>query len=138
MVKNPDVHVILRTLTPISSQVSAVACLYVYVILTYNLWLNINFSVIRQLEPSYDDDDDVDDDQDLEIVDLRECECIKVLMSVYPQLVRHWRAAGSISKTVHYLMEASAAAISTHDNMKVGDIHQHTITWRSVISINTQ
>ena len=55
----------------------------------------------------------------LDSIDLRECECMQILSCVYPQLVRHWRAAGSVRQTVHFLMEASAAAIAVQDNMQV-------------------
>ncbi|XP_014673338.1 PREDICTED: adenylate cyclase type 10-like [Priapulus caudatus] len=48
-----------------------------------------------------------------EDVDLRNCQCNEVLAYVYPQLVRHWRAAGRSGKTVHALTEAGAAGIAT-------------------------
>ncbi|XP_070579239.1 adenylate cyclase type 10-like [Ptychodera flava] len=50
-------------------------------------------------------------------IDLRDCECPQVLASVYPQLVRHWRAASNTGRTIHFLTEAGGAAISTHNNM---------------------
>ena len=37
---------------------------------------------------------------------------------MYPQLVRHWRAAGDIHKTLEYLIEAGSAAVSTFNNME--------------------
>nr|XP_006812107.1 PREDICTED: adenylate cyclase type 10-like [Saccoglossus kowalevskii] len=40
------------------------------------------------------------------------------LVTVYPQLIRHWRAAGSNSKTRHYLIKAGSIAISTGHNMQ--------------------
>ena len=51
--------------------------------------------------------------------DMRECECMQVLLHVYPQLVRHWKAAGNIEKVVHFLMEASAAAIAIEESLQV-------------------
>lgn len=44
---------------------------------------------------------------------------MNVLVKVYPKLVHHWRASGNIERTLHFLMEASAAAIAILDNMKV-------------------
>ena len=51
-------------------------------------------------------------------VDLQDCQCDEVLAHVYPQLVRHWRAAGDIHKTLEYLIEAGSAAVSTFNNME--------------------
>ncbi|CAH1791954.1 unnamed protein product [Owenia fusiformis] len=51
-------------------------------------------------------------------VDFRSCECVNILASVYPQLVRHWRSAGNVGKTVHFLLEAAAAATATHNTMQ--------------------
>ncbi|XP_077990637.1 adenylate cyclase type 10-like [Glandiceps talaboti] len=50
-------------------------------------------------------------------IDLRDCECPQVLASVYPQLVRHWRAANNTDRTVHFLTEAGGAAVATHNTM---------------------
>ncbi|XP_038075913.1 adenylate cyclase type 10-like [Patiria miniata] len=55
---------------------------------------------------------------DFEQMDLRECRCTDVLNSVYPQLVRHWRAACHTVKTVHFLSEAGSAAVATGNNMQ--------------------
>ena len=57
---------------------------------------------------------------DFERMDLRECHCTDVLNLVYPQLVRHWRAACHTVKAVHFLSEAGSAALATGNNMQVG------------------
>ena len=51
-------------------------------------------------------------------VNLQDCHCDEVSAHVYPQLVRHWRAAGDIHKTLEYLVEAGSAAVSTFNNME--------------------
>ena len=56
---------------------------------------------------------------DLERMDLRECRCADVLNTVYPQLVRHWRAACYTVKTVHFLSEAGSAAVTTGNHLQV-------------------
>ena len=53
-------------------------------------------------------------------LDVRECECMQVLLTVYPQLVRHWKAAGNIEKVVHFLIESSAAAVAVEESLQVG------------------
>ena len=53
-------------------------------------------------------------------IDLRECDCTTVLSKLYPQMVHHWRAAGNIGKTLHYLMEAAGACIAAFNDMRVG------------------
>ena len=55
---------------------------------------------------------------DLIDIDLQDCHCDEVLASVYPQLVCHWRAAGNMRKTLHYLIEAGSAAVATFNNME--------------------
>ncbi|XP_074661549.1 adenylate cyclase type 10-like [Tubulanus polymorphus] len=60
----------------------------------------------------------VDMEEVLADIDLRACECDKVLASVYPQLVRHWRSAGNVGRTVHFMSEAGAAAIATFNNLQ--------------------
>ena len=52
-------------------------------------------------------------------VDKRECTCARILLEVYPQLVRHWKAAGNLEKTVHFLIESAAAAIALDENLQV-------------------
>ncbi|XP_033119981.1 adenylate cyclase type 10-like [Anneissia japonica] len=54
----------------------------------------------------------------LEVIDMRECECPLILNTVYPQLVRHWRAAANTEKTIHFLAEAGSAAVSTDNNLQ--------------------
>ena len=49
---------------------------------------------------------------------MRDCHCDEVLYHVYPQLVRHWKAARSIEKTIKYLMESASAALATFNNME--------------------
>ena len=51
-------------------------------------------------------------------IDLQDCHCDEVLAHVYPQLVRHWRAARDMSKTVDYLIESASAAVATFNNME--------------------
>ncbi len=51
-------------------------------------------------------------------IDMRDCHCDEVLYHVYPQLVRHWKAARSIEKTIKYLMESASAALATFNNME--------------------
>ena len=51
-------------------------------------------------------------------VDLQDCHCDEVLAQVYPQLVRHWRAAGDMHKTLEYMIEAASAAVATFNNME--------------------
>ena len=52
-------------------------------------------------------------------MDIRECKCTEVLLSVLPKLLKHWKSAGNLKKTVKFLMESAAAAIGTDDNMQV-------------------
>ena len=51
-------------------------------------------------------------------IDLQHCQCEEVLAHVYPQLIIHWKAAGNMKKTVHYLIEAANAAIATNNDME--------------------
>ena len=51
-------------------------------------------------------------------VDLQNCQCADVLAHVYPQLIIHWKATGNMPKTVHYLIEAANAAITTNNDME--------------------
>jgi adenylate cyclase 10 len=51
-------------------------------------------------------------------VDMEECHCDEVLAKVYPQLVRHWRAAGDPHNTMIYLIEEASAALATFNNME--------------------
>ena len=51
-------------------------------------------------------------------IDLQDCHCDEVLAHVYPQLVRHWRAARDMNKTVEYLTESASAAVATFNNME--------------------
>lgn len=51
-------------------------------------------------------------------LDLQDCHCDKVLAHVYPQLVRHWKMAGDMHKTLEYLIQAGSAAVSTFNNME--------------------
>ncbi|XP_022103709.1 adenylate cyclase type 10-like isoform X2 [Acanthaster planci] len=64
---------------------------------------------------------------DFERMDLRECRCTDVLNSIYPQLVRHWRAACYTVKTVHFLSEAGSAAVATGNNMQAMSYLQEAI-----------
>ena len=59
-------------------------------------------------------------------IDMRDCRCDEVLYYVYPQLVRHWRAAGSIERTLKYLMESAGAALATFNNMEAISLLQET------------
>ena len=51
-------------------------------------------------------------------VDMQDCHCDEILAHVYPQLVRHWRAAGDTPHTLKYLIEAASAAVATFNNME--------------------
>ena len=51
-------------------------------------------------------------------INLQDCHCDEVLAHVYPQLVRHWRAARDMHKTVEYLIESASAAVATFNNME--------------------
>lgn len=51
-------------------------------------------------------------------IDMQDCHCDEVLAQVYPQLVRHWRAAGDVHKTLENLIEAGSAAVATFNNME--------------------
>ena len=51
-------------------------------------------------------------------VDMQDCHCDEVLAQVYPQLVRHWKLAGDMHKTLEYLLEAASAAVATFNNME--------------------
>lgn len=51
-------------------------------------------------------------------VDLTHCECAEVLSHVYPQLVRHYEAAGITQNLLLYLVEAGAAAVQTSANLE--------------------
>ena len=59
---------------------------------------------------------------EVEDLDIRDCHCSTILMSTYPQLVRHWRAVTDVEKTFYFLMEAAAAAIVTDENLQVSRI----------------
>lgn len=52
------------------------------------------------------------------MIDLSNCQCAEVLASVFPQLVDHWRASGNKLKTLRYLTESGAAALTTSSNMR--------------------
>ena len=51
-------------------------------------------------------------------VDMQDCHCDEIQAHIYPQLVRHWRTAGDMHKTLEYLIEAASAAVSTFNNME--------------------
>lgn len=51
-------------------------------------------------------------------INLQDCHCDEILAHVYPQLVRHWRAARDMEKTVQYLIESASAAVTTFNNME--------------------
>ena len=51
-------------------------------------------------------------------VEMLDCHCDEIISYVYPQLVRHWRAAGNIKNTITYLIEAGAAAAIIGNNME--------------------
>lgn len=52
------------------------------------------------------------------MIDLRNCQCAEVLATVFPQLVKHWKACGNKVKTLRYLTESGAAALATSCNMR--------------------
>lgn len=51
-------------------------------------------------------------------INLQDCQCDEILAHVYPQLVRHWRAARDMERTVQYLIESASAAVATFNNME--------------------
>ena len=55
----------------------------------------------------------------LQGVDLRSCECKKILQSVFPELIRHWRAAGNVKKTLQFLYDAASACLDAKDTIEV-------------------
>ena len=59
-------------------------------------------------------------------VDMQDCHCDEIQAHIYPQLVRHWRAAGDIHKTLEYIIEAASAAISTFNNMEALSLLQES------------
>ena len=61
-------------------------------------------------------------------VDMQDCHCDEIQAHIYPQLVRHWRAAGDMHKTLEYLIEAASAAVSTFNNMEAISLLQETKT----------
>lgn len=52
------------------------------------------------------------------MMEVETCHCDEVLAKVYPQLVRHWRAAGDMHNTMLYLIEEASAAVATFNNME--------------------
>ena len=51
-------------------------------------------------------------------VNMENCYCNEILANIYPQLVRHWRAAGNMQNTIMYLIEEGSAALATCNNME--------------------
>lgn len=51
-------------------------------------------------------------------LDFQDCHCDEVLAHVYPQLVYHWKLAGNMTKTLHYLVEAATVSLATYNNME--------------------
>ncbi|XP_037073173.1 adenylate cyclase type 10-like [Pollicipes pollicipes] len=49
-------------------------------------------------------------------LDRRACRCTEILATVYPQLIRHWKNANMVGKTVHFLTAAGEAAITLQNN----------------------
>ncbi len=66
--------------------------------------------------PYYEDEDGLVVESQ---IDLRECSCLLILNEVFPQLVRHWKAAGNTARTIIFLSEAGSAAIATGNNITV-------------------
>ena len=58
------------------------------------------------------------------VIDVRDCTCLQILLSIFPQLIRHWRATGNLEKTVHFLMESGAASIAVDNNIQVDHLCQ--------------
>ena len=61
-------------------------------------------------------------------IEMEECHCDEVLAKVYPQLVRHWRAAGDMRNTTIYLIEEASAAVATNNNMEALSLLQEAST----------
>ena len=51
-------------------------------------------------------------------IDLSHCTCSEVLATVYPQLVRHWKASSNFGKMFHYLLEAALASTEVHATLE--------------------
>ena len=51
-------------------------------------------------------------------IDLSHCTCSEVLATVYPQLVRHWKASNNSGKMFHYLLEAALASTEVHATLE--------------------
>ena len=65
-------------------------------------------------------------DTDIVDIDMQDCHCDEVLAHVYPQIVRHWKAAGDTHKTLIYLIEAAVTALATFNNMEAISLLQET------------
>ena len=50
--------------------------------------------------------------------DLSQCTCAEVLVTVYPQLVRHWKESLDYDKMFHYLLEAALASTQVHATLE--------------------
>ncbi len=51
-------------------------------------------------------------------MNMEDCYCNEVIAEIYPQLVRHWQAAGNIQATIMYLIEAGSGTVATGNNME--------------------
>ena len=75
-------------------------------------------------------------------IDVQHCHCDEVLAHVYPQLVRHWRAARDTDKTVEYLIESGSAAVATFNNMEalafLQEAHELVSDYGKLLSANEQ
>ncbi|XP_043231991.1 adenylate cyclase type 10-like isoform X1 [Amphibalanus amphitrite] len=56
------------------------------------------------------------DEEESSKLDRRACKCTEILATVYPQLIRHWKNANMVGKTVYFLSAAGEAAITLQDN----------------------
>ena len=70
-------------------------------------------------------------------MDMEECHCDEVLAKVYPQLVRHWRAAGDLHNTMVYLIEEASAAVATYNNMEALSLLQEANEIKEEIEDNS-
>ena len=50
------------------------------------------------------------------IVDKRDCTCTMLLTKVYPEIIRHWKLAGNVEKTICAMLEGSTALLAVDDN----------------------
>jgi adenylate cyclase 10 len=74
-------------------------------------------------------------------LNFKNCQCDDILVSVYPQLVYHWKAAGNLDKTIFYLTETAVGAIVINNNMRALSLLeevQHLLETHKIILTNLE